>query len=221
MGQLADLLDQQPPPEREPRQPDVPKGWEPGVRWSNETGTGELCTPPMEGAPDASLWVRILNDFGLSGDEFEIIDGSLSLIGWKSPVKGASPDDPPERQTINLTRYKVRLRRKTHARDTVDIDALCKAARQRKPSKRDVQVTDRALVVCLSDWQVGKGEGGGSAATVDRITEAFDQLERRLSELAKVRPSGRAGVPRRARRHRGAVFGALPVAAVHDRPQPT
>jgi hypothetical protein len=156
MGQLADLLDQQPPPERDVRQPDVPKGWEPGVRWSNETGTGELITPPLEAAPDASLWVRILNDFGLSGDEFEIIDGSLSLIGWKSPVKGALPDDPPERQTINLTRYKVRLRRKTHARDTVDIDALCKAARQRKPSKRDTKVTDRALVVCLADWQVGK-----------------------------------------------------------------
>jgi hypothetical protein len=191
VGRIAELLDQAQPPEREARQPDVPKGWEPGVRWSNETGTGELITPPLAAAPDSQLWIRILNDFGLSGDEFEIIDGSLSLIGWKSPVKGASPDDPPERQTINLTRYKVRLRRKTHARDTVDIDALCKAARQRKPSKRDVQVTDRALVVCLSDWQVGKGEGGGSAATVDRITEAFDQLERRLSELAKVgRPVG-------------------------------
>jgi hypothetical protein len=185
MGHLADLLDQQPPPERDVRLPDVPKGWEPGVRWSNETGTGELCTPPLATAPDANLWARILADFGLSPDDFEIVDGSLSLIGWKSPVKGAAPDWPIEAQTINLTRYKVRLRRKKNVRDTIDIHALCKAAGKRKPAKRDIQVTDRALVVCLSDWQVGKGEGGGSAATVDRITEAFDALERRLSELAK------------------------------------
>jgi len=47
-------------------------------------------------------------------------------------------------------------------------------------------VADRAMVVALADWQVGKGEGGGTPATVARITDAYDRLAERLTELRKV-----------------------------------
>ncbi len=41
-------------------------------------------------------------------------------------------------------------------------------------------------MAALGDWQVGKGEGGGTPATVERITAAFDGLEQRLADLRRV-----------------------------------
>lgn len=189
-----DALDSVTPPPRPEPEPDVPKGWEPGIRWSNETGEGEIVTPPLAEAPDAKLWQRIIDDFGLSPDELEIIDGSLSLIGWKSPVKGANPDDPPEKQTINLTRYKVRLRRRQISEDEaakIDVEELCRLVREPSDPVPPIphvasQDYERAMVVCCSDWQIGKGEGDGSRGTFDRIMESMDKVMYRINELAMI-----------------------------------
>lgn len=43
-----------------------------------------------------------------------------------------------------------------------------------------------SLVVCLSDWQIGKGEGGGTKATIDRILAMIDDVEARVLELRKI-----------------------------------
>lgn len=155
------------------------------MAWSNERGTGHVVTEPLESQPDAALWAEIIADWGLDPDTLEIVDGSIELIGWDSPIKGTD-------QRQRLKRYKARLRRKSHAADTVDMKVLTKAACRKKHIKRAAtDVSNRALVVCLSDWQVGKGEGGGTPVTVERITAAFDGVERRLSELSRLkRPVG-------------------------------
>ena len=180
MGRLADILDVTPPPERQPVAPDLPKGWEPGVRWSNSTDTGTIVTDATTVEPDAAIWAELIADWGLDPAALEVIDGSIELIGWDAPVKGTD-------QRQRLKRYKARLRRRVHADDTVDIVELQRAAARRRPSKRPTPpVVDRALVVALGDWQVGKGEGGGTPATVARITAAFDALEQRLANLKRV-----------------------------------
>jgi hypothetical protein len=67
------------------------------------------------------------------------------------------------------------------------VDALCAQIMRRKPRKAAKATDDeRALIVCLSDWQLGKGEGGGTPATVERITKAFDGVVDRISELRRL-----------------------------------
>jgi len=184
---LAEALDQQLPPERDPRPVELPKGWEPGVRWSNDTGIGHIVTDALEAAPDAAVWAELIADWGLDPTAMEIVDGSIELIGWDSPVKGT---DTRQR----LKRYKARLRQRHDVIDAADVQSLCVAASRRKPPRKAPTTTDaaeRALVVCLSDWQVGKGEGGGTVATVERITDAFAGVVARLKELRRVgRPCG-------------------------------
>ena len=180
MGRIAELKAQEPPPERTTPPVNLPAGWEPGVRWSNDTGDGTIVTGDLEHEPDAALWAEIIRDWQFDPDVMEIIDGSIELIGWDSPIKGT---DTAQR----LRRYKARFRQRTNRGDRVDIDALCKMIVKRKPRKL-ATVTDpeRALIVLASDWQVGKGEGDGTNGTVDRICASMDRVVARIRELKRV-----------------------------------
>ncbi len=121
MGRLTDLVAQEPPPDRELPAPDLPKGWEPGVRWSNDLDAGTIVTDATTTQPDAAIWRELIADWGLDPDALEVVDGSIELIGWDAPIKGTD-------QRQRLKRYKARLRRKTNAADTVDMAILTKAA---------------------------------------------------------------------------------------------
>jgi len=148
---LADALAQAAPPVREPRPVDVPKGWEPGVRWSAAKGEGMIVTDARADQPDAAIWAEIIADWGLDPNALEIVDGSIELIGWDSPIGMGGG------AVVRLKRYKARLRWRTEGADHADIEALCRQASKRKPRKAPViDVADRALVVAFSDWQLGK-----------------------------------------------------------------
>jgi hypothetical protein len=180
VSDLADLLAQQAPPERTPSTPDLPKGWEPGVRWSNDTGVGTITTSDVDREPDAALWAEIIRDWQFDPDVMEIIDGSIELIGWDSPIKGTD-------QSQRLRRYKAKFRQRAAGVDRVDIDALCAMVMKRRPRKlAPVDNVDRSLVVLASDWQVGKGEGDGTAGTVDRIAVSMDRTVARIRELRRI-----------------------------------
>lgn len=185
MTGLSDLLATAGPPERTPARPTHPKGWEPGIAWDGATGT--ITTEPLADAP---IWAELIADWGFDPGAMEVVDGSIEVIGWDSPVKGTKTGEK-----IRLKRYKARLVKRGGTTDRPDVDALCAAIMKRKPKRQNRTVTGtdlaRALVVCLSDWQVGKGEGDGSAGTVDRILSAIDAVAARVKELAKCgRPVG-------------------------------
>jgi len=183
---LADALAQAAPPPRPQRPVDVPKGWEPGVRWSAATGEGTVTTDALAGEPTAAIWAELIADWGLDASALEIVDGSIELIGWDSPIGGGGG------AVVRLKRYKAKLRRRTEGADHADIEELCRQASKRKPRKVPViDVADRALVVAFSDWQLGKGENDGSAGTVDRIIASIDAVVARIAELKRVgRPVG-------------------------------
>jgi hypothetical protein len=73
-----------------------------------------------------------------------------------------------------------------------DVEALIKEVKRRKkgPLVSDI-LADRALVVCLADWQAGKGdgEGGGVEQLIDRLWALRDAVPQRVRELNK------AGIP--------------------------
>jgi predicted phosphodiesterase len=180
---LADLLRVSEPPERTPVRAKVPAGWEPGIRWSAPTNTGTIVTEPLADQPDAALWRELIADWGLDPDGLEIVDGSIELIGWDSPVKGTKTGE-----TVRLKRYKARLRQRgASAADRADVNALCRQASKRPPARATTPAgVPRSLVACLSDLQVGKGDNGGTAATVERLAGAQAALIARLRELRRV-----------------------------------
>jgi hypothetical protein len=183
VGLIASLAAQEPPPERQPSPVNLPSGWEPGVRWSNDTASGTIVTDTLDAAPDAAVWAEIIADWGLDPATMVIVDGSIELIGWDAPIKGTD-------QRQRLKRYKARLRQRHDVIDAADVESLCVKASRRRPSRKAPAATDdveRALVVCLSDWQVGKGEGGGSAATVDRIASSIAGIVPRLKDLERLK----------------------------------
>lgn len=176
---LDDYLQQTAPPPREVRQDDIPKGWEPGVRYDGDRLV--VTTRPLADEPDGPLWREIIADWGFDAEVMEIVDGSINLLGYDSPVQGGGSQ--------RLKRYKATFRKRVAVCDHVDVDALLRVAAKRKPPRRkpaDVDDVDRAMVVALSDWQLGKGEGDGTEGTVNRIIVAAGRVLDRLAELRKI-----------------------------------
>lgn len=157
--------------------PKAPKGWEPGIAWDGQTGS--LTTAPMPEAPSPLVWAELVKDWGLDPETTEIVPGTVQVRGWDANV-GAG-------QLERLRYYRATIRQKAATVDRLDVDALCEQILKRPPIKVAKVVNDtRALVVHLSDWQLGKGEGGGSVVTSARIAAAIDALGRRVRDLKKL-----------------------------------
>jgi len=138
-----------------------PKGWEPGYEQSGNTATGSAVFPDGDD-PDS---LAIIAGFGLNPDDWAIV-GNVNCRRWQTY---------DERW---LRYYKCDLVRRTPATDRADVDALCKLAASRKP-RRPHQRSDMgwASFAALNDWQIGKGEGGGTTRTVDFLLERLARLD--------------------------------------------
>jgi predicted phosphodiesterase len=178
MTSLADFLAQEGAlPERPPTKQgrSHPKGWEPGVAWDGVQGT--LTTEPLVTPPD---WNALLQVWDLDPAKYEI-EGSPQYRAWDGIVKNKEGFS----ETKRLYYYKatIRERRKT-ATDDPDLYALFNKPRRSKLLTTNVS-TMRALVVCLTDWQIGKGENGGTEATVKRLLEAIWLVEDEITQQHK------------------------------------
>lgn len=181
-----DLLAISTVPDRAPQRGSHPKGYEPGVRWDADKGAGQIRTGPLPDAPDEALWAEIVADWGLDPNVVTVDMKRVEVRGWDAPVGNG--------EIKRLRYYRAGLIATSSApgRDDGDVVALCRAAAKLRPVKAPVVDGERALAVVLSDWQAGKGEGGGTEATVERVVNALGALKRRLAELAKVgRPVSR------------------------------
>lgn len=152
-----------------------PKGWEPGIVWQPTKG-GTVATGPLDQEPDPALWALIVSDFGLDGSRVTVDMSSVEIRAYDAMIGNG--------ETTRVRYYRAKLKPVTEPQgDRADVDALC-ATIMRRPPRKVTTATDtrRALVVNLSDWQVGKSEGGGTAATVDRLMSSFDALADRVKE---------------------------------------
>lgn len=154
-----------------------PKGWEPGVTWTGNEGT---IVVQAEAEPDPAIWAHLIADWDLDPTRTEVIPGSVQIRAWDSNVGNGD--------VRRLKYYRATLRPKEKRDDKVreDIDQLCASVMKRKPSKVDAPLGNRAFLVLASDWQAGKGEGGGSAAMTERVLLAIDRSVERLKELKKL-----------------------------------
>lgn len=152
-----------------------PDGWTPGVEYGADGGT---LIHRATGDLDPAMWDAIIADWGLDPKVTEIIPDSIQIRAWDMPV-GAG-------QVIRAKYYKCRIRPRRAAMTDAEQSELVRFITKRPP-RREMALTAGGVgfVVDLSDWQIGKGEGGGTPAAHLRIRTALHDAAARLKELRK------------------------------------
>ncbi len=158
----------------------APAGWESGIAWDGSEG--QITTGALDVEPNDALWSELLADWNLDPSTTEVVPGSMQVRGWDANVGGG--------EVRRLRYYRATIRNRTVSGDRCDIDELCSAIMKRKKRKQPTMVASSvSLVVPLSDWQIGKGEGGGTPATVERILNGIDAM---TAKVQRMKASGRA-----------------------------
>jgi len=143
--------------------------WLPGATWNGDDGT--IVTKPMEGetAPD---WSGVLRMWGLDPEHFEVVEPILFNV-WGDTLG------------VLNRQWKGKVIRKGKKHEA-DIEGLIHEIKKHKPKPAKEFTGSASLVVCASDWQVGKRDGDGLKGLVGRWLDAIDDVESRLKELKKI-----------------------------------
>ena len=144
-----------------------PSGWEPRVTLTENEG--EAISAIVSEAEANSDEEAMLAGWLLNPDDWTIVPGTLAVNRWQMAGEWQ----------YQYTAKVIRKVAVTHA----DVEELVKAIGKHKKVK--APTGNYAFVINLSDWQIGKGENGGSEATIDRILDSFDRIERRIKALRK------------------------------------
>lgn len=154
----------------------TPRGWEPRVEYDDAEGQG--TTPPRPAAEIPPSHAEILKEFGLDPEAWQVLtlrksrwqsnsaDGPIWLEAYRATFKALSPNDP------GIVK--------------VDVDELAAEIRGFAPGPVVPPAGDgprAAFVLALSDYQLGKGEGGGSKLIAARILESYNSAVIRLANL--------------------------------------
>jgi hypothetical protein len=126
-------------------------------------------------------WSGVFRQFKLDPNMFIIADDTVRMKSWQQSKRLESG----ERDTITLYSYSARFARKTVG--TVDVAALTASLRSWKPTRATIALTttEVTLFVGWADWQLGKGEGDGTAGTTQRILDSFESTEKRVKDLRR------------------------------------
>jgi hypothetical protein len=123
---------------------------------------GEAVTPGY--ASEKDNFDDFLLDAGIDPTNVEVIP----------PVRTSRWQQQKDGELIWLTSYRFRFRRKTSG---VNLPLLMAEAERQHKSRYPKQTTERALVVCWSDLQVGKVDyRGDSASLIDRVNQTAEEL---------------------------------------------
>lgn len=190
-----------PPKVTSSSEPDLGKAWTPGLRTDGEIVTLVTGMARYDGreqdydwlaSPEGPFWKELREEWMVDPSKMEIIDGSIDLLTWNGQPKNWKPGDP----LVKLKRMKCKLKRRSAAEldARVDVDELIaeiKKSKKRKFPKPidivDAQNARRAMVVLMSDWQIGKGEGDGTPGTVKRVLTGLEQLVQHIKDLQKLK----------------------------------
>jgi hypothetical protein len=143
-----------------------PKGWEPGV----DTARGTLVVQGGEQPP--SDWADIIRELGL--------DPTVWTVDESQPVQVRTWDSGDKR--MYYYRATVLPSRDSSA---PDVEALIREVKRKKRKPPEDILAERALVVCLSDWQAGKSDHGGVEALVERLMALKDAVPARVKEAQR------------------------------------
>jgi hypothetical protein len=131
---------------------------------------------------DPAFWQLVIADWGLNPELTEIVPDSVQIRAWDMPIGTG--------QTMRARYYKANIRPRSNAittEESAELDKVVMRRRGRKVLQRTTDGDGVAYVLNLSDFQIGKGEGGGTTATVERIVGALHESVARVQELRRAK----------------------------------
>ncbi len=168
MPDLADILRNEEYADARRARVKHPDGWTPGV--DTEKGVVVTASTSDETPQD---WSAILEEFKLDPAAWEVCSDRVHVRTWDGP----SGD--------RMFYFKADVRPRLNGERDPDVTALCREVMRWKKPKRTAPTGDHALIVCLSDWQLGKADGDGTAGTVDRVQQMIGDVVDRVAALRK------------------------------------
>lgn len=135
----------------------APANFKPGVEFDGVEGTATT-----EGLPAQPNFDEFLRDRGYPPEEYEIV-GTPRTSQWQ------------RYDGDWLTSYRFSFRKRNTA---IDLPTLLAEARKAKPVTTKAGDSERALVICPADLQVGKvGSRGNSKDLIARVMRSFTKIE--------------------------------------------
>lgn len=146
---------------------------------------GEFVDVALDAPIESDDWSRVFNIFQLNPDEFEVADDTVRMSTWQQS-KGL---EDGTRDIVQLYSYSARFVRKPKARlSDAEVEARRKAVAKWKITKRQSEWradgSPVAAVINLADIQGGKSEGGGVAATQQRLHDGLENVTRYLDRMS-------------------------------------
>jgi hypothetical protein len=131
---------------------------------------------------------RVFRIFQQDPNEFEIVDDTVRMSTWQQ----SKATDDGTRDLVQLYSYSARFKRKPKQRLSDDEIATRRKAIQSwklrpgatKKAKASHSGAPVAAVINLADIQGGKSEGGGVAATQQRLHDGLENVTRWLDRMA-------------------------------------
>lgn len=152
-----------------------PDGWAPGV----DTARGVIVAEPSEDAQPPTDWSHILAQFGLSNDDWEVVDDRVNVRTWDAAIGNGQV------RRFYYWRADIRPRRRD---SDADCDRLLETIARWRPRVAGAKRTaDGSFVLPVGDLQLGKVDGDGSAGTVRRF---LSETERQARLLKAATPRG-------------------------------
>ena len=154
--------------------------------YSPATGEGTFTDIPSDVALENTAdWEHVFRKFGLDASQYEIVGDTVRCSTWQQSRR----TDDGSRDLVNLFSYRASFRRKT--RDAVteqDIDDAIARVRKWKIPRR-IPGTGLgepvAAVLNLADMQLFKSEGGGIAATEQRLYDGLTNFNQWVTRQRK------------------------------------
>jgi hypothetical protein len=129
---------------------------------------------------------RIFRIFQLDPAEFEVVDDTVRMSTWQQ----SKATDDGSRDVVQLYSYGARFKRKPKARlsDEEIAERRTEVAKWKftdssRKRKLSVDGAPVAAVINLADIQGGKSEGGGVAATQQRLLDGLENVQRWLDRM--------------------------------------
>lgn len=137
-------------------------------------------------SPILDDWAPVFALFNLNADEFEVVDDTVRMSTWQQSARTKDGD----RDIIQLYSYNARFRRRPKERlSDEEIEGRQAEVRNwRLPARLTVPAlgTPVAAVINLADIQGGKSEGGGVAATQQRLLDGLANIQGWLDRMRQV-----------------------------------
>jgi hypothetical protein len=178
---LKDSLKANHPVNARRKRDDHPKGWEPGVRFE-EDSVRVVTTGPLEGEQSDQDWNAVAKSMGLDvpdGYRVRVVEAKYDPAAW-----GRDDPDEPNATTRAVWRYRFAIepdQETFSADDAVDILNRLK----RSPKRKTKASGNGSLIVNLNDTQIGKDTGGGTEATLERLDHYFSLAQEKARDVRK------------------------------------